>query len=47
MFNTVYNNKRISIVIALIWFSINAFIVYKKLPEYRKYVKIDEDIKII
>lgn len=47
MFNICYRNKKISILIALIWISINSIIVYKKLPEYREYVKIDEDIKFI
>ena len=47
MFKICYHNKKISVIIALIWLSINFFIVYKKLPEYREYVKIDKDIKII
>lgn len=47
MLNIIKHNRKESIIIGLLWVSINVFIFCKKLPKYKKYIKIDEDIKII
>tara|TARA_Y100000991_G_scaffold215067_1_gene204376 strand:- start:645 stop:1301 length:657 start_codon:yes stop_codon:yes gene_type:complete len=47
MFNIINHNREKTIIIGLIWICINALIVYKNLPEYRKHVKIEKDIQII
>ena len=45
-YNIIVNNKKNTILIGILWFSINIYLIYKNIPKYKKYIKLDKNISM-
>jgi nitrogen fixation/metabolism regulation signal transduction histidine kinase len=45
-YKIVSNNKKNTIIVCLLWFIINIYLVYKNIPKYKNHIKLDKDISM-